>query len=186
MELGYRYWRQYHYGHFATEFELEPYLGLKPRAPWLQRIRHAQFRSVDYVANRLKISKQAYWRLESRESNLKLGTLSKCADVLGCDLVYAVIPRRSMSREIWESLYEVVQLQDYAKAQFPHVRLARMAADQMYNPEFRKIMGWAKNNTPDAHPAVRHYKMFKDIDRKYGITSDAATVRGRTNPDTPV
>lgn len=165
MELGYRYWRQYHYGHFATELDLEPYLGLRPRAPWLQRIRQAQFRSVDYVADKLKISKQAYGRFERQEDNLNLGTLSKCAAALGCDLVYAVIPRRSMSREIWDSLYELVHLQDYYRAQFPHVRLARLAADQMYNPEFRKSIGWAKNSSPDAHPAVREYKFYKDLER---------------------
>ncbi len=56
------------------------------------------------LATRLRVSQQAVIDLEKSEKNdtIRLGTLQRAADALGCDLFYALVPRRSLEAEVQE------------------------------------------------------------------------------------
>jgi len=60
------------------------------------------------MADRLGISQPAAANLEAREAegNASIATLSRAANALGCELVYAFVPRRP-----YENLQDIVEYQ---------------------------------------------------------------------------
>jgi predicted DNA-binding mobile mystery protein A len=79
-----------------------------PQGGWLRAIRDALGMSAGQLAVRLGVTRQAVADLERRETDgtVTLAVLTKAADALDCDVVYAVVPRKP--------LYEI--LRDRARA----------------------------------------------------------------------
>jgi predicted DNA-binding mobile mystery protein A len=71
---------------------------LRPRSGWLAAIREAQGITLRQVAQTLTVTPQAVQRLQVSEANdsISLKRLKQVADALGCDLVYAVVPRNGL------------------------------------------------------------------------------------------
>lgn len=69
-----------------------------PRAGWSRAIREALGMSLADLAARMDISATSVASLErgEREGRVQLDTLQRAADALGCDLVYALVPRRPL------------------------------------------------------------------------------------------
>jgi predicted DNA-binding mobile mystery protein A len=67
----------------------------RPRDGWIAAIRDALDMTVRQFGTRLGVTPSSVVRLEERERNdtITLGALRRAADALGCDLVYAVVPR---------------------------------------------------------------------------------------------
>ena len=67
----------------------------RPRMGWLRAVREAMGMSTSQLARRLNITAQGVSDLERSEADegIRLATLRKVADALGCDVVYALIPR---------------------------------------------------------------------------------------------
>lgn len=85
---------------------LEPFLVLSGRRPpesgWIRTIREALGMSLRQLADRTKLTKNAIASAEANEARgtAQLNTLRVLADAMDCDLVYAVVPRRSLTETI--------------------------------------------------------------------------------------
>jgi predicted DNA-binding mobile mystery protein A len=69
-----------------------------PRSGWLRAVREALGMSSRDLAARMGVAESTVVRLETseREGTAQLNSLRRAADALGCDLVYAVVPRRPL------------------------------------------------------------------------------------------
>jgi|UPI000687620E predicted DNA-binding mobile mystery protein A len=83
-----------------------------PETGWLRQIRQVYGVTVADVARRVGITQQALFRLERAENKgtITLKKLRRVADVLECDVVYALVPRERTliskameigDRELW-------------------------------------------------------------------------------------
>lgn len=81
-----------------------------PRSGWIREIRRALRMTSTQLGARLGRTKQLAGALERAEAEGKvtLGSLRRAANAMGCDLVYAIVPR--------ESLEKVLDQQAYAQA----------------------------------------------------------------------
>lgn len=72
-----------------------------PKAGWIKTLRVALNMSAAQFANRLGLSRARINQLENAEAHhaVTLRTLSEAADALGCELVYAIVPKHNSSLE---------------------------------------------------------------------------------------
>lgn len=89
-----------------------------PAGGWLQTVRQALGMSVAQFAARRNVSRQAAHELERREAEgaITLGSLREAADVLDCELVYALVPRSPSLADAVESRARMVAEQLLARA----------------------------------------------------------------------
>lgn len=92
----------------ALERRLAPWRALTPSstAPpaggWVRAIRDVLGMSAAELATRMGVTQVAVTKLEASEraGGARLATLTRAANALGCDLVYAFVPRASMEDQI--------------------------------------------------------------------------------------
>lgn len=87
----------------ALERRLAPWRGVQRLAPrphggWIRAVRDALGMSAADLAARMHVAQSTVARLEAseRDGRIQLNTLERAADALGCDLVYAVVPRQPL------------------------------------------------------------------------------------------
>jgi len=70
-----------------------------PRAGWLRAIRDALGMPARHVADELGVNTNAVFAMERSEQagTIRLDTLRRAADALDCDVVYALVPRSSLT-----------------------------------------------------------------------------------------
>ena len=70
----------------------------RPSHGWVRAIRNALGMSSRQLAERMSISQPAVVQLERSEADgvIQINTLRRAAEALGCDLVYVLVPRRSL------------------------------------------------------------------------------------------
>jgi predicted DNA-binding mobile mystery protein A len=75
-----------------------------PQGGWLRAIRDALGLSSAVVGNRLGLDDSTVRRIErnEREGVIQLDTLVRTAAALGCDVVYALVPRRPLNDTVVE------------------------------------------------------------------------------------
>lgn len=75
-----------------------------PHGGWVGAIREALGMSRKDLAARMKVTESTVARLEASEraGTAQLDTLRRTADALGCDLVYALVPRRPLEDMVQE------------------------------------------------------------------------------------
>lgn len=75
--------------------------GRRPKTGWVKAIRTALSMSAEQLANRLGLSRARITQLEHAEINdaVTLRTLKETAEALGCELVYAIVPKNNSSLE---------------------------------------------------------------------------------------
>jgi predicted DNA-binding mobile mystery protein A len=76
----------------------------RPQKGWLRAIREAAGISASEVARTLRTSRQLPVQLEKAEAEdrITLKSLRTAANALGCDLVYALVPRTSTLHDLVE------------------------------------------------------------------------------------
>jgi predicted DNA-binding mobile mystery protein A len=81
----------------ATQFTV-------PRSGWLRAIREALGMSSKDLAARMGVAESTVARLEvsERAETAQLSSLRRAAEALGCDLVYALVPRRPLEDTVQE------------------------------------------------------------------------------------
>ena len=98
-------------GHFD---EWQPLRAL-PRPPrgWVRAVREALGMSTTALGARLGVTGGAVTRLEQSEAadRIRLDTLRRAADALGCDLVYFLVPRRPLTAVVRDRARELAHLQ---------------------------------------------------------------------------
>jgi len=77
-----------------------------PKSGWIQTIRKALGMTTQQFADRLGVARSRAAQLEQSEINysITLHTLKKAADALECELVYAIIPKKSNSTNSLEDI----------------------------------------------------------------------------------
>lgn len=70
----------------------------RPHRGWIRAIRDALGMSSTEMADRMGLSQQSILGLERSEQRetIKLETLRRAADALGCDVVYLLVPRTTL------------------------------------------------------------------------------------------
>ena len=81
----------------------------RPEGGWISAIRRALGMSAADLAGRLGVEISTVSRIEASEvgETIKLETLRRFADQLGCDLVYALVPRQSLNRAVNQRAREI-------------------------------------------------------------------------------
>lgn len=73
----------------------------KPKAGWIKTIRIALSMTAEQLASRLGLTRGRINQLESAEvqNSVSLRTLQEAANALGCELIYAIVPKGTSSLE---------------------------------------------------------------------------------------
>ena len=88
----------------------------RPTTGWIRAVRDALGLTLSDVAQRLKVTPPAIRSFEQAEAEdrITLGSLRRTADAMGCDLIYALVPRQdspvppTVSKSVRESVPEKV------------------------------------------------------------------------------
>jgi len=85
----------------------------RPPRGWVRAVREALGMSTAALGARLGITAGAVTRLEQSEAadRIRLDTLRRAADALGCDLVYLLVPRRPLTAVVQERARELARSQ---------------------------------------------------------------------------
>ncbi len=77
-------------------------LPARPARGWIRAIRDALGMTSRQLATRLDVSQSAVAQLERSEvaGSIRLDSLRRAADALGCDLVYALVPRTTLEQTV--------------------------------------------------------------------------------------
>jgi predicted DNA-binding mobile mystery protein A len=121
--------------HFA-EWQALRELAPPPRG-WVRAVREALGMSAAVLAARLGTTAGAVTRLEHSEAaeRIRLDTLRRAADALGCDLVYLLVPRRPLGTVVRDRARELARRQVAAVEQT--MRLEDQATDAVSEMEER-------------------------------------------------
>ena len=76
----------------------------RPRTGWIATIRQALGMSKTQLAKRINVARQSLDDLESNElkETITLASMRNVANALGCDLQYALVPRKPLEKLIAE------------------------------------------------------------------------------------
>lgn len=109
----------------------------RPPRGWVRTIREALGMSAATLAERLGTTAGAVTRLEQSEAadRIRLDTLRRAADALGCDLVYLLVPRRPLTAVVRDRARELAHYQIAATEQT--MRLEDQATDKAGEMEDR-------------------------------------------------
>jgi len=85
----------------------------RPPRGWVRAVREALGMSAAALGARLGTTAGAVIRLEQSEAadRIRLDTLRRAADALGCDLVYLLVPRRPLTTVVRERARELARSQ---------------------------------------------------------------------------
>lgn len=74
----------------------------RPNKGWIRAIRDALGMSSTELAARMEVSQQVVSEIERSERHVtaRLGTLVRAADAMDCELVYALVPRKSLEETV--------------------------------------------------------------------------------------
>ena len=75
-----------------------------PNSGWIRALREALGMSSKDLAARMGVTESTVVRMEANEraDSVQLSTLRRAADALGCDLVYALVPRKPLEARVQE------------------------------------------------------------------------------------
>ncbi len=95
---------------------LTPYRELPGRRPpkgWIRAIRDALGMTAEQLGERLSITQPSVQRLERSEAEdtIQINTLRRVAEALGCEVVYALVPRDGL-RQIYDRAAREVARRD--------------------------------------------------------------------------
>lgn len=96
-----------------TPLREHPSATARPAAGWVRAIRSALGMSTSDLARRLGVTPVAVRKLEHNEQagTVRLETLARAADAMGCDLVYAFVPRTSLEEFVNERARTVAEVE---------------------------------------------------------------------------
>jgi predicted DNA-binding mobile mystery protein A len=109
----------------------------RPPRGWVRAVREALGMSAAVLATRLGTTAGAVTRLEQSEAadRIRVDTLRRAADALGCDLVYLLVPRQPLSAVVRERARDLARRHVAAVEQT--MRLEDQATDAVSDMEER-------------------------------------------------
>ncbi|GEL96053.1 mobile mystery protein A [Cellulomonas composti] len=108
----------------------------RPAGGWVRAVRTALAMSTTDLARRLGVTPVAVRKLEASEraATVRLETLQRAADALGCDLVYAFVPRTSLTE------FAEARARDVAAAQVRRVDNTMALEDQRVHSDDLELL----------------------------------------------
>ncbi len=105
----------------------------RPHRGWIRAVRDALGMSTTELARRLGISQQRITALEQGELRLsiQLNTLKRVADALDCELIYALVPRTSLTEAVKEQARR--KAEQHLEWVAHHSRLENQETDDILN-----------------------------------------------------
>jgi transcriptional regulator with XRE-family HTH domain len=155
------YWHAYFQWRFGYQYNdvdhnVRPFLSHEMPAfsgssCWLKSSRLALQLSIDEVAQKLKLTRAGYSKLETSElaGTLTLEKMRAAAEAMNCELILAVRAknRRSFSENIWRKLIPTAATHPYV-IERKGIRKIRSIVSVcnllLFNSDFRKSQGWSK------------------------------------------
>jgi predicted DNA-binding mobile mystery protein A len=109
-------------------------LGPRPQKGWITAIRQALGMTQSQLAARLRVSHPAVISLEKNEARgaITLASLERAARALDCELVYALVPRRSLEAAAEERAEEVARRRLRSTAHSMALEDQAVGADETY------------------------------------------------------
>lgn len=83
----------------------------RPSSGWLKAIRESLGMTATFLAQRLGVSTSTVTRLETSETDdtISLSTLRRAAEALGCELQYALVPKKTIAETIEAQAYQLAK-----------------------------------------------------------------------------
>jgi len=83
----------------------------KPPKGWIRAIREGLGIPASYLARKMDVEQSTVKRYEEAEASgaISLKTLQRIADVLGCELKYAIVPKKTLPQTIRDQALLVTQ-----------------------------------------------------------------------------
>ena len=146
----------------------------KPKGGWIKTLRIALGMSAEQLADRLGLTRGRIVQLEAAESNetVTLKTLNEAASALGCELIYAIVPKHNGSlKDIIETRAEQVSKDQVARvahsmsleAQTVNVDSLKMQQEllkrNLTNQLSKKL--WESSSTPNKLAKVLYEQLLK-------------------------
>ncbi|MFZ4402781.1 MAG: helix-turn-helix domain-containing protein [Pseudobdellovibrionaceae bacterium] len=139
--------------------KIKAYSGLDSKISkngWLRQARQGLLLSTQHVAQNLGISRAAYSKFEEGEEKgtISLNTLSRAAQAMNCELVYAIRPKQKQlfSILIWQKLAPVALSRPWLKACDPKRKVQALVSEVkklLKNSQFRKKQNWVQQKTAE-------------------------------------
>ena len=140
--------------------EIQP----RPRDGWLRAARIAMLKSLSQVGKQAGLSRQAISQFEQKEleGKITIETLSKIAEAMDCEFVYAIRPKKKIrfSQVIWQQLSEVSADHGWIRQAQPHSKhlaLAKVVSDKLKKPAIRRANSWSKRKPRPSSESIRPY-----------------------------
>ena len=143
MRSEYRDMRLRQLSSSLSPFESVRNLNRPPRG-WLRAIREALGLTLDEVGRKAGVTRQRVQKYENTEASdrITLGTLRRVASAMGCELVYAIVPKSGTLAELAEKRARDVATRNVLAAEHT-MALEDQAAgnvEQAINEETRRIL----------------------------------------------
>ncbi|UNK48336.1 mobile mystery protein A [Lysobacter sp. S4-A87] len=115
--------------------EAGPRIRAVPRGGWIAAIREALGMSVQDFADRLGVTRATAAKLEANERRrtIQLDSLYRAADALGCEVVYALVPRQPLQEVVADRRLAI--LQSMQKRTQQNMRLEAQEVDDVRQQE---------------------------------------------------
>lgn len=83
----------------------------RPKAGWVKTVRNALGMTTQQLAERMGLARGRIVQLENAEKNdaVTLRSLKKAAEAMNCELIYAIVPKKSLFRIIQIRAGEVAE-----------------------------------------------------------------------------
>lgn len=153
IDKAFKIWyRKHHLENIdRIDSDIWPNPELQQHKSWLQTVRQSLLLSAKSVADKLNVSRAAYSKYEDCEKKgvITLATISKAAEAMDCDFVYAIVPKnkKHFSEHIWQKLLPVSIVHPWIKNCDPNKKaeaLAFIAGRNLSDPKIRKQLGWSQ------------------------------------------
>jgi DNA-binding XRE family transcriptional regulator len=151
-------------GFNVADDAIYPYLSSEittRQSGWLKQAREALFLSSGEVADRLGISRQAYYILEKNEAvgKISMEKLSHAAEVMDCELIVAIRPKQRVvfSKINWNKILPLAKKHPWVNSRpenKKHLALKHTANLTMNSIEFRRTQKWT-------------FRLFAGLKQKY-------------------
>jgi len=122
----------------------------RPRQGWIRAIREALGVSAGELGRILGVSRQLPLQFEKAEANdsITLKSLRNVANALGCDLVYALLPRAGSMEELVENRVAALAMKRVKRVQQPPALAIRAAAQVNEEMESDTLAGEGEDADP--------------------------------------
>jgi predicted DNA-binding mobile mystery protein A len=151
MKTGLRVVMQRHVESMLALWRETP-LSAKPPKGWIRAIREGLGMPASYLARKMGVEQSTVKRYEDSESSgaISLKTLQRIADALGCELKYALVPKKPLAQMIEERALLITQgrmkavthtmaLEDQSTQAEEQDALAREQAQSLINGSRREL-----------------------------------------------